>query len=71
MWARPAVVWMVHGVFAGGGLYVVMCDELHYRALVFCILMAIRIGWTRLILRHAADAKFAAVLELARSRHQH
>jgi hypothetical protein len=68
MWAKPMVVWMVHGVFAGGGMYMVWNGDLHMRALTFLILMLLRIGWTCLILRCAADAKFSAVVRMAAQR---
>lgn len=68
MWARPTMVWMVHGLFAGGGAYMVICEDAKYRAAVFVVLMLIRFGWTWVILRCAADAKFRAVLQKARQR---
>lgn len=68
MWAKPVNVWLVHGVFAGGGAYMVFCSDIQYRAAVFVVLMLIRFGWTWLILRHAADAKFQAVVQRARQR---
>jgi hypothetical protein len=68
MWASPAAVWFVHGVFVGGGWVVVYCDDRMYRAIIVIALIILRILWTRKVISCAADAKLASVFQLAESR---
>lgn len=51
-----------------GGVFVTWSDRLLYRAATLGILLLFHYLWTRAAIRRAADARFAAVLEMAESR---
>lgn len=68
MWARPIVVWGIHTIAISGGLFVVVCDEMRYRAAVVAILVLFRLWFVRAAIRCAADEKFAAVVRMAAQR---
>jgi hypothetical protein len=68
MWSKPIVVWMIHGVVAGGGFVFVMSDDVQLRIAGFVAIMLFRVISTRLISRASADAKLLAACRMAAAR---
>lgn len=71
MWANPVMVWISHGVVAGGGILMIIAETRLERALTLVALMAFRIFWSRRLIKCAADAKLAEAFRVARERCSH